>query len=171
MKEKIIKLTETEMFELDNLFYDSKQKIQRNGIIIAVIGFIVSLIPMGFLPRSGRLSQEDKSQNIIQAFGFGWWLLIFAFVITGIVLLMMVDKRIFALKKDREEGEKQELDVVITKKVSDSSPEYYCMLVSNDTVRNLKIVLEKEQFRHFYIGQKLTIFIYRNSKVLHSYIP
>ena len=68
-----------------------------------------------------------------------------------------------------EDGEKVKLDVVVSQMYSDTTPEYYSMLVNNKEIKNQKIVLNKEQFRQFYKGQNLKIIIYKNSKMLISY--
>ena len=51
---------------------------------------------------------------------------------------------------------------------SEQTPEYYCMHVSSESVKNRKIVLDRDQFRQFREGQTLPISVFRHSKVLIS---
>jgi heme/copper-type cytochrome/quinol oxidase subunit 2 len=169
MTENITKLNQEEMFELETLFDTSKRKAINTSIIIAIITFGVSIIPFGFLPNSRRLSSEDSSQNLIQLFSIGWWLIFFILVVGGFSYLVFLDKRIIKLKKDLEDGEKVELNVVVAQMYSDTTPEYYSMLVNNKEIKNQKIVLDKDQYRQFCKGQNIKIVIYKNSKILISY--
>jgi hypothetical protein len=166
MTDRIYALNENEVFALENLLTDNTGRVRRNAIVSAVIGILISIIPMGFLPRSGRLSVEDKSLTLIQALGFGWWFLLFVVVIGGITWLTALDKKIAGLKKDSIEREGLEMTVTVTKKYSERTPEYYCILVSNENIKNKKIVLGRDQFENFREGQTVTINVFKNSKIL-----
>jgi hypothetical protein len=168
MADKSYSLNEDEIYALDTLLYENKHKVKRNAIIFGVIAVVISLVPMGFLPRSRRLADEDKSSSLIQAMGFGWWVLLFILVLAGVVFLLRLDKKIATLTQDLEGKEGLELTVKVTKKYSESTPEYYCILVSNETLKNQKIILDREQFKTFGEGQVLSIRVFKNSKILIS---
>jgi hypothetical protein len=119
-------------------------------------------------PSSTASGDEDQSQNLIQHWGFGWWLIIVLLLIAFFTFMGIRGLKILQLKKDLKEGEKLEVDVTVTKKVADNENRNYFIRVSSDTFKNKKITVEAEQFNQFTEGQKLTIGVYKNSMLLVS---
>ena len=84
---KIEKLEFKEIEALTSLIEKKKKKFIVITSIIIFIGIVVSLIPVSFLPKSGRLSENvDKSLNAIQSFGIEIWS-IFFIIFVGVFIL------------------------------------------------------------------------------------
>lgn len=166
MSEKLIKLSADEMVKLDKLFRKSKREAILTAAGVAIVLFIFCVIPSGLAnllsgTSPGTNNHDDPDQSLIQLWGFGTWFIVFTY-------LIFLGKKIFQLKKDLKEGEKMELDVVVTNKYADDKNGNYFMRVNSDTLKNKKIILAREQFNQFNQNQKLTIDVYKNSMILVS---
>ncbi|HYM94166.1 MAG TPA: hypothetical protein VET23_08510 [Chitinophagaceae bacterium] len=167
MAEKIIKLTEEEMTKLKILFFNSKVSVRKRILLMIVIILLFSLIPIRWNPFVTIHEEDNPNHNLFQNGGWGW--LTFFMIGLGLFSFFTVrTKKIFQLKKDLQEGEKMEVDVVVTGKNSDTRYDYYYMRVSGDTLKSKKIIVTEEQFNQFEKGEKLTINVYKNSMILVS---
>ncbi len=167
MAEKVIKLNEAEKANLKILFRNSKISAQKRILLMAVVLFVFPLLPVKWNPFVSVHEDDNPDHNMIQNDGWGWMI----FFLMGLALysyFTIRTKKIFQLKKDLQEEEKIEVDVVVTGKNSDSRYDYYYMRVSGDTLKRKKIILTEEQFGQFEKGEKLTIDVYKNSMILVS---
>jgi len=172
MSETQIKLTTEEMIELDKLFRKSKRGAIRFAAGVAIVILIGTIIPKGIVGLFARDTtatyDPNPGQSFFQQWGFSTWLIVYIITIAVFTFLIFLSKKILLLKKDLKEGEKLEMEVVVISKYADDKNETYFMRVNSDTLKNKKIILEKEQFNQFKEGQKLTIDVYKNSMILLS---
>lgn len=167
MTEKVIKLNEEEMGKLKSLFLKSKVVVKQRILLMIVVLLIFSLIPIKWNPFVSVHEDDNPNHNLFQNDGWGW--MIFFIIGLGLFSYFTIrTKKIFQLKKDLQQGEKLEVDVVVTGKNSDTRYDYYYMRVSGDNMKRQKIILTEEQFSQFDKGQKLIVDVYKNSMILIS---
>ncbi len=136
---KIEKLNNYEIESLDLLIEKRKGRFIFVAFGIAAIAIILSVIPISFLPRSGRFGDDvDKSLNIIQSLGFCIWAIIFIVMVGGLIAAAYADSRLIYLNKDKIDLEKVHVKAYVHDIVISKSQNIYQVIFKAENIKKIR---------------------------------
>jgi hypothetical protein len=161
-------LNEHEVSFIDDLIHDAKKYVQTKMLIYTFVGVVISLIPNKFLPsRKTHTSGYDESQNMIEHYGFSLWLLISIIIFIVAVWLMLLEKKYFALRKDRIDLEKQRLSSVVKEKACYPENNHYVIFIEGiGDGKDIRLHLSESQYNEYRVGDNIDVEILKNSKIV-----
>ncbi len=159
-------LTSNEIESLDEFIGKKQKKFIMLALGIFSIGILVSIIPISFLPRSGRISGDiDKSLNAIQSFGFGVWAIFFLVVVGGFIAAAFADSQLHYLKQDKIDLEKVYVRAYVHDIVISKSQNIYQVIFKAENIKKIRLNLDSSTIKNYKVGQEENFTVLKNSSI------
>lgn len=159
-------LTSNEIESLDEFIEKKQKKFIMLAVGMILIGIIVSIIPISFLPRSGRFAGDvDTSVNAIQSFGFVIWAIFFIVVVGGLIAAAYADSRLYYLKKDKIDLEKVHVKAYVNEILISKSQNIYQVIFKAENIKKIRLNLNSSAIKNYKVGQEENLTVLKNSRI------
>ncbi len=161
------KFTSSQLDATINLLEKNRNKFYLYALMIIGFFILISIIPVSFLPKSGRISDSvDKSLNLIQSLGFLWWLILVGTMVTGFVWAVFADLKITKLGKDIIDKEIISEVFTVKEVVSSDRHNVHAIILKSPSVKKLVRNIDPRNINSFFIGQQFELKVLKHSHVL-----
>ncbi len=162
----IEKLTNDEIDSLDSFIEKKKKKFIILVLGMILIGIIISIIPISFLPRSGRFGEDvDTSLNAIQSFGFGIWAIFFIVFVGLLVVAAFADSRLYYLTKDKIDAEKVYVKAYVHEILISKSQNIYQVIYKAENIKKIRLNLDSTRIKNYKVGQEADLIVLKNARI------
>lgn len=161
------KFTNSQLDALINLLEKNKNKFYLYAFLIIGFFILISIIPVSFLPKSGRISDSvDKSLNLIQSLGFLWWLILIGTMVTGFVWAVFADLKITKLNKDIKDREIISEVFTVKEVISSNRHNVHAIILTSPSVKKLVRNIDPRNINSYQAGQQFDLKVLKHSHVL-----